>query len=724
MSAGAGRKADVHPVLAGLDPQQLAVATSLEGPVVVLAGAGTGKTRAMTHRIAYGVQLGVHEAQRSMALTFTTRAAGELRTRLRDLGVPAVAARTFHSAALRQLRHFWPRISGGQFPQVMASKAALVGQAASACGMRVDAAMVRDLAADLEWAKAQELNPEVLIHGQVAAARQWSMDVAEVARAYAAYEDLKADRGLMDFEDVLLSMVAVLRERPQIAAEVHAAYRWFTVDEYQDVNHVQHELLRLWLGERDDICVVGDASQTIYAFTGASADYLTGFATEFPQATQVRLVTCYRCTGPIVDLANAVIDAGHAPGGLQLQAVHAAGGKPTVMAFDDDVAEAEAVADQVQGLLTAGTQPSEIAVLFRINAQSAELETAFTDRGIPVVLRGGERFFERAEIKEASVRLRGAARSGQAADSVVDEVRAVLAGMGWTVDPPRAPGATRERWESLSALADFAAEWARGWEAGGQPVPSNAGGLVSNGQVADFVAELDRRAEAGHAPQANAVTLASLHAAKGLEWDVVFIVGCSEGLLPIHYAQNEAQVAEERRLAYVGITRARAVLHLSWARARQPGGRPMRQLSRFLDLPIATPGTSRGKAHGSVQVGGAGRPGGSTGQERSRRRGPAGPAKCRICGKGLVTAPERTAGRCRTCPVSIDEGLVERMKAWRLEQSRVQGVPAYVVCTDATLLAIAEQRPQSLDDLLQIPGIGPAKAERYGADLLSLAREG
>jgi len=697
-------------VLTGLDPQQRAVATSLEGPVVVLAGAGTGKTRAMTHRIAYGVHLGVHQAPRSMALTFTTRAAGEIRTRLQELGVPAVAARTFHSAALRQLRHFWPSVSRSGFPEVLASKARMLAEAARACGINADPAGVRDLAADIEWAKVNELNPEELATNKVSASRIWSRDLAEVALAYDAYEELKDARNVIDFEDVLLTMVGILRERPKITAEVRAAYRWFTVDEYQDVNHVQHELLGLWLGDRDDLCVVGDASQTIYGFTGATSAYLTGFAARYPQATEVRLVTCYRCTGPIVDLANAVIAQSPEPGAVQLQAARTKGSRPTIDVFDDDVQEAQAVADQVQALIAAGAVPSQIAVLFRINAQSAVLETAFTDRGIPVVMRGGERFFDRAEIKEASVRLRAAALAKQVGGSVVDEVLAVLAGMGWTQQPPQAPGAARDRWESLSALANLAQEWTQA-----RSKESGEGNEMS--PVVAFVAELDRRAEAGHAPQANAVTLASLHAAKGLEWDAVFIVGCSEGLLPIHYAQSEEQVSQERRLAYVGITRARAQLHLSWARARQPGGRATRQPSRFLE--VTSGGRDSGRAtSATVRYGSAA--GARPKAESTGRRGPRGPGKCRICGKSLVTAPEHTIGRCRTCPANVDPELVERIKSWRLERSRDLGVPAYVVCTDATLLALAERRPQTAQALLEIPGIGPAKVEKFGADLIAL----
>lgn len=696
---------DVHPILAGLDDEQRAVATCIDGPVVVLAGAGTGKTRAMTHRIAYAVDAGAHEAHRSMALTFTTRAAGELRSRLRALGAESVAARTFHSAALRQLRHFWPRISGGDFPVVLASKARLVGEAAASIGVRADVATIRDLAADIEWAKAHELAPEDLARHPMAQTRTWSLDAPVVIGAYAAYEELKKDRQLIDFEDVLLVLVQVLRVRADIAAEVRGAYRWFTVDEYQDVNHLQHELLRLWLGDRDDLCVVGDASQTIYAFTGASSSYLTGFTGEFPQATEVRLVTCYRCARPIVDVANAVIAESHQPGVLHLNAVRPQGARPTIREFDDDVQEAGAVADQVRALLDSGTEPRQIAVLFRINAQSAELEAAMTDRAIPVVMRGGERFFERAEIREASTRLRGAARAGQASGPVPQEVRAVLAGMGWGAEPPRAPGAARERWESLSALAALADEWAE-----------------DQGDVSAFVAELDRRAQAGHAPEANAVTLASLHAAKGLEWTAVFLVGCSEGLLPIHYAQTEAQIEEERRLAYVGITRARETLHLSWARARQPGGRPTRRISRFLEASVLADGSSSGRSRGSVRPGDPSRGRSGNASPDRVRRGPKGPAKCRICGKGLVTAPERTVRRCRTCPTTVNADVIDSIKEWRLAKSRDLGVPAYVICTDATVLAIAEMLPGTAAELMEIPGIGPAKLEQHGSELLALVQ--
>jgi DNA helicase-2/ATP-dependent DNA helicase PcrA len=294
-------------ILAGLDDEQRAVAEAVEGPVVVLAGAGTGKTRAITHRIAYGVETGAHDPRRSLAVTFTNRAAGEMRGRLRTLGVEGVQVRTFHAAALRQLRYFWPRLSGNVFPELIASKSRLVVEAARTAGLATNSALLRDLASDIEWAKVSQLDAEGLLTSPLAAGRNWSVDLAQFAKVFSAYDEIKHDRGLLDFEDVLLVTVGALTTRPDIADEIQSAYRWFTVDEYQDVNPLQHRLLTLWRGDRDDLCVVGDASQTIYSFTGARSEYLRTFRTEFPDATEVRLVRCYRCTPEIVSVANSVI---------------------------------------------------------------------------------------------------------------------------------------------------------------------------------------------------------------------------------------------------------------------------------------------------------------------------------------------------------------------------------------------------------------------------------
>ena len=686
--------------LEGLDDEQRAVAEALHGPVVVLAGAGTGKTRAITHRIAHGAATGEHDPRRTLAVTFTTRAAGEMRSRLRVLGVDGVQVRTFHAAALRQLRYFWPRLSGGDFPDILPSKARLVAEAASRCKLPTDTATVRDLSADLEWAKVNFLTGAAIGERAVAVARTLALDATGVAQVQAAYEDAKTARGLLDFEDVLLVTAGVLADRPDIADEIRQAYRWFTVDEFQDVNPLQHRLLGLWLGERDDVCVVGDANQTIYTFTGATPTYLTSFRTAYPDATEVRLVRCYRCTPEIVTLANAVISKASDPSTLLvLRSQRPAGPEPTVEVWADDVEEADQVARRVAQYVRDGVPARDIAVLFRINAQSAVLEEAFAEAGVPVVLRGTERFFDRPEVREAVTRLRGAARGEAGGGPLGDEVRAVLGTAGWTPEAPRTAGAVRERWESLAALATLADELA----------------TTLADSLSAFVAELDARAELQHAPVADGVSLASVHSAKGLEWKVVFVVGCSDGLLPLQYAETPAQVEEERRLAYVAITRAADHLHLSWARARQPGGRAVRSVSPFLAEALAGSASVGDALTGGVVRRGSGKARG----ERAQK----GPARCRVCRKGLVTAPERTLGRCQSCPADLNAELLDALREWRLQVSREKAVPAYVVFTDNTLMAIAEQMPADSDALAEIPGIGPMKLQSYGDDVLGLVRQ-
>lgn len=683
-------------ILAGLDPEQRAVAEALDGPVVVLAGAGSGKTRAITHRIAHGVATGRHEARRTLAVTFTTRAAGEMRLRLRDLGVEGVQVRTFHSAALRQLRYFWPRLSGGEFPDLLPSKARLVAEAASRCSVPTDTATVRDLSADLEWAKVNFLSGEAIDRRATELGRTLAAPAPAMAAVLQAYEEAKAARGLLDFEDVLLVTAGALESRPDIADEIRSAYRWFTVDEFQDVNPLQHRLLDLWLGDRDDVCVVGDANQTIYTFTGATPAYLTNFRRQLPDATEVRLERCYRCTPEIVQWANGIMVDG-SPSSLTLVSQRPSGPGPVVQEWSDDAEEAAQVAAAARQAIDEGVPARDIAVLFRVNAQSEALEEAFAEVGISVVLRGTERFFERPEVREGVTRLRGAARAGEATGPLGEEVRAVLSAAGWTPEPPRTAGAVRERWESLTALVSLADELGPSLE---ESLPA-------------FVTELDARADAQHAPVADGVTLATIHAAKGLEWKVVFVVGCSEGLMPLTYAETDNQVEEERRLLYVAVTRAAERLTLSWARSRHSGGRASRSVSRFLrDLRVGDAPVVAGR--GGVTHRGSGR----SRAERKQK----GPARCRVCRKGLVTAPERTLGRCSGCPSDVDEVLLDGLREWRLQLSREKSVPAYVIFTDVTLIAIAEQRPQDVDALAEIPGVGPKKLAEHGEAVIDLVR--
>lgn len=736
MAAGPGRSdqlegpSDPEELLEGLDPEQRQVAVAPLGPMCVLAGAGTGKTRAITHRIAYGVRCGAYPPARTLAVTFTARAAGEMRTRLRELGVSGVQARTFHAAALRQLRYFWPHTIGGGLPPLAPRTGPLVAEAARRLRLSVDRAVLRDLGDELRWSKVGCLTPEN--YPQAAARAERSVagfDHTTLARLFETYEQLKTERGVIDFEDVLLITVGILAERDDIAAQVRAQYRHFVVDEYQDVNSVQQRLLDLWLGDRQDICVVGDPAQTIYTFAGASPQYLTGFTRAHPRATVVRLVRNYRSTPQIIAVANAVIQTaapshdgqsshgaptstqvrraqagrrarGHGrEGHVWLQAQRPGGPPPRVTAYPDDDAEADGVAGDIASLIAAGTPAQQIAVLYRINAQSALFEHALAARGISYVLHGGERFFQRAEVRSALVLLRGAARSQDEGSALGKVTRDVLMGTGWTPDRPQGSGAVREQWESLTALAVLADELAAQDPAARLP---------------DLVRELDERAAAQHAPTVDGVTLASLHAAKGLEWDVVFLVGCSDGLVPLALAEGSQAIDEERRLMYVGVTRARQQLRVSWAQARESGRRASRRPSRFL-MPAARLFDDPGLLTGGTEAAAARR-----GTPTSRTRRTRQPVSCRGCGGELTSAGERKVGRCSSCPPTYDEATFEALREWRRTEAAQASVPAFVVFTDATLTAIAEQLPRDALQLAKVPGVGQVKLERYGAAVLDL----
>ncbi len=697
----------VHPgadaVLEALDPEQREVAAHPLGPMCVLAGAGTGKTRAITHRIAYGVLSGAYQPQRVLAVTFTARAAGEMRTRLRTLGVGGVQARTFHAAALRQLHYFWPQAVGGAAPEVMPHKAGAVAEAGGRLRLRFDSPAVRDLAAEIEWAKVSMLTAETYA---AAATRQGreppaGLDATAMARLVAEYEQVKSDRGVIDFEDVLLLTAGILGEHDEVARAVRSQYRHFVVDEYQDVNRLQQTLLEMWLGEREDLCVVGDPAQTIYSFTGASPEHLLGFRTRHPSARVVELVRNYRSTRQVVQLANLVLRSpggGRRSGAVELRAQRADGPAPELVAADDDPEEARMVAERVRALVDAGHPVSEVAVLFRTNGQSEAYESSLTEAGIPYLVRGGERFFSRKEVRDAVVLLRGAARSDDGSVPLPDLVRDVLLGAGWTREPPTSGGAARERWESLAALAALA---------------DDLHAADHEARLPALVRELEERMAAQHAPTVQGVTLASLHAAKGLEWDTVVLAGCSDGLVPITMAETPEQIEEERRLLYVGVTRARDRLVLSYSRARTPGARGTRRPSRFLDGTSAVLGEG---ARSRPKRKRAARAGGDAGRTPAR-------TTCRVCGGTLGTAKERTIGRCTACPPTMDEQLFEALRAWRLETAREADVPAFVVFTDATLTAIAEREPGDLGELARIPGVGPAKLERFGEPVLTILRE-
>ena len=502
------------------------------------------------------------------------------------------------------------------------------------------------------------------------------------------------DVALLDFDDLLLHTAAAIEDDAAVAEEFRDRYRCFVVDEYQDVTPLQQRVLSAWLGDRDDLTVVGDANQTIYSFTGASPRYLLDFSRRFPDATVVRLERDYRSTPQVVSLANRVIAAarGRVAGSkLHLVGQRDPGPEPTFREYSDEVAEATAVAKSIKQLVEAGTPASEIAVLYRINAQSEVYEEALTEAGIAYQVRGGEGFFSRQEIRQALLALQRAANRDADGDVALPErVRGLLEPLGLTAEPPTGTRA-RERWEALVALGELVDE-----EVAHRPTLD----------LPELIAELRTRADSRHPPVVQGVTLASLHAAKGLEWDAVFLVGLTDGTLPISHAlahgpESEA-VEEERRLLYVGITRARMHLALSWALSRNPGGRQSRKSSRFLNG--LSPQTQADP----------------TPNRPRRNRGPA--SRCRICNNQLTTPAAIMLRRCETCAADIDDELLLQLKDWRLRTAKEMNVPAYVVFTDNTLIAIAELLPTDDAALVAIPGIGARKLEQFGPDVLDLVR--
>ena len=549
-------------LLEALDPEQAEAATALNGPTCILAGAGTGKTRTVTHRIAYGIANGQFAANRVLALTYTNRAAGELRARLRSLGIPGVSVKTFHAAALSQLEYFWPQLAGVPAPNVLTGKAGLIAQVGVELGFKFDAAAIRDIAAEIEWRKftmrsMEQYAAEAPLRPSVA-----SLTSEKLVSVMAAYEAAKIKSQKVDWEDVLVLTLGMLQAEPRVLSHIQQQYRFFTVDEYQDISPLQHALLDAWLGDRNDLCVVGDPNQTIYSFTGASSSYLFDFDKTFEDATVVNLTRNYRSTPNILELANRLIRGETVMGELVAQS--ASGVDPELVPAKDAVTEAQVTASAIKRQLKQGVKPQEIAVLYRINSQSEVFEQALAAEGIDYQVRGGERFFSRKEILEL-IRLIRAETILPNDKPVYQVVSDAARALGWKSVAPAETGATFEKWDAINSFVSIVDE------------------LPAGSTVADFVKEIDERIRSQHEPIRPAVTISTIHAAKGLEWDSVFLVGLNEGLLPISYAKSEAEINEERRLLYVGLTRARKQLQLSYYQFDALTSRP-RAASRFLEV--------------------------------------------------------------------------------------------------------------------------------------------
>jgi DNA helicase-2/ATP-dependent DNA helicase PcrA len=552
---------EAEDILNALDEQQREAAQSLLGPTVILAGAGTGKTRTITHRIAYGILRGDYSENRVMALTYTNRAAGELRARLRSLGVHGVNAKTFHAAALAQLEYFWRDFYGIEAPRVLESKSKAIGQAAETLKIRLDANTIRELATEIEWRKYSMLSLEGYLD-QITT--RPSLSGLAPIRGYeiqVAYEEAKVKAKQIDWEDVLMLCTGMLRAEPRALAHVHQQYRFFTVDEYQDISLLQQELLDTWLGERSDLCVVGDPNQTIYSFSGASASFLENFDSRYPGANSISLTKNYRSSAEIIGLANRVR-------GNQklepLEAIRPKGDEPEILEFNSKEQESDWVAARIKDLLSSGTKASQIAVLYRINAQSEQIENALAKAGVEYQVRGGARYFSRPEIMSA-VRLVRAEAANPSGNNLYETVSAIARSLGWQSITPDVAGAQLEQWEALNSLVQIADE------------------LGKDATIQMFANELEERQRSQHEPTRESITLSTMHAAKGLEYKAVFIIGAVEGYLPISYAKTELQIAEEQRLFYVAVTRAKDSLFITWANKDTAEDR-IRTRSRYLDL--------------------------------------------------------------------------------------------------------------------------------------------
>ncbi len=658
--------------------------TTTGAPVCILAGAGSGKTRVLTRRIAYRVATGSADPRHVLALTFTRKAATELGRRLEALGVRThVTAGTFHALAYAQLRRWWAD-NDRRPPVLLERKVGLLARLHASSGASGAGGVVQpvDLAAEIEWAKARMVQPDDYEAAAARHGRSAPLPPPALASLYRRYELEKQRRGLVDFDDLLLGFARAMATDAGFAASQRWRFRHLFVDEFQDVNPVQATLLAGWRGDGNDLCVVGDCNQAIYSWNGADPAQLRDFQRREPGATVVVLDDNFRSTPQILAVAGSLIPPGPGRTG-HLRPRRPDGPLPWIRTFERDVDEARSIARLVRDRHAPGTPWSQIAVLTRTNAQLVAFEEAFRAAGIPVRVRGGGAFLERPEIKAALQEL--GRPEAPLAPGLAD------VGADARHRPPEVGTGAEERRALLDELVRLGSDYLA---------------LEPEATVAGFTAWLAAglRGEAPHAVS-DAVDLATFHAAKGLEWPVVFVAGLERGLVPISHAVTDEARDEERRLLYVAVTRAERELHCSWARQRTFGARSLRRQ--------ASPWLEEIQAVRAALAAGEARPGSAAwrsrlAEERAHLRGMQG---------GRAAVRGRTGVKVGS---AADPGLLDALKSWRAQAARAGGVPAYVVFHDTTLAAVAEARPRTPTALLDLPGLGPVKAERYGEALLAV----
>jgi DNA helicase-2/ATP-dependent DNA helicase PcrA len=686
-------------LVADLNPAQYEAVTTDASPLCLLAGAGSGKTRVLTRRIAHRVHEGTADAPHVLALTFTRKAAGELKTRLRRLGVrDTVVAGTFHAVAYAQLRRRWAD-RGERAPALLDRKvrllAEIVGPAASSASSASTsggagrngatmALLLADVAAEIEWAKARLVPASQYVVEAERAGRTPPVAAAVLASYYEQYEALKRRKGLIDFDDLLGLCARALDTDDEFAASQRWRFRHLFVDEFQDVNAVQFRLLKGWLGDRTDLCVVGDPNQAIYSWNGADPRLLQSFDRLFPTSTTIRLDDNYRSTPQVLTVANAVLAAEPGNAAPALRAHRPDGPAPVVRSYGDDTAEAHGIAAAIRRHHGPTRPWSHAAVLVRTNAQAVVFEQALRAAQIPHRVRGGGGLLRRPEVKAALAELAASpARVAFSARITELEVLARAAGGGSAEE-------AAERRGNLEALVRLAREYEL---------------LDTSPSLPGFSAWLAATV-AGDEPEegGDAVDVVTFHRAKGLEWPVVFVAGVEKGLVPIGRAETAAAEAEERRLLYVALTRAQEELHVSWAERRTFGERTVgRAPSPWLATIEA--------AIRAVETDGP------TGDWRQYLEGER--ARLRSVPAGAGAGIGGDGGRV----LQPDPDVLAALKAWRARAARAAAVPAHVIFHDTTLAALAEVRPVDRDELLRVPGLGPVKVERYGHDLLALVAE-
>ncbi|MGH9301015.1 MAG: ATP-dependent DNA helicase UvrD2 [Acidimicrobiales bacterium] len=709
-------------LLAGLNRAQAEAVRTTARPLCILAGAGSGKTRVLTRRIAWRVAHEDADSSHVLALTFTRKAAGEMRGRLAALGVrPQVVAGTFHSVAYAQLRRYWAD-RGDAEPALLDRKVRVLAGLVPNRGDRTQTAPVlADIAAEIEWAKARMIAPESYPDAAARADRKAPLAPSDMARVYQRYEEDKRRRGLVDFDDLLSRCALALEEDPTFAASQRWRFRHVFVDEFQDVNPVQFRLLRAWLSNNTDLCVVGDPNQAIYSWNGADPELLNQFGSHFPGAEVIHLQRNYRSSPQILALANAVLSEGPqghaggtgtpvagAPGPSFMEPDRPDGPLPSITAFDSDTSEARGIAMRLRQAHRPGLAWSHMAVLARTNAQLVLVAEALSQAEIPYRLGSGTSFKALPEIKMALANLTGERPDGSFAVMIKDLETMAAQARGGASDS----GGAEERRGNLEALVRLAREYASMDDAASPKA---------------FVSWLDT-AIRGSADDrsSDVVELATFHRAKGLEWPIVMIAGLEKGFVPIGQASGPAALAEERRLLYVAMTRAETELHCSWAARRTFGSRRVRrEPSPHLDIiAMARSALAAGQEPGSV----------AAWLLESRRRLTQGGTGSNGVGPNRIPGDRRTGGRRQGAASrgptpgyqgdSIDQEVLEALRSWRAITARASGVPAYVIFHDTTLAALASAKPTTADGLLGTPGLGPVKAARYGDKLLELIAGG